>query len=565
MAQIVEILLHNPQSPWHEYEEEGFRLWYKGHFFYQNTLLDTPDIVRIFKPFINGNVPVQHDLHLLMQEINGTFSLVLQQGERVICIVDRMRSIPLFYRISPERITISDDAPRMVEECCPSLNEPAALDFLFSGFTFGEETLCTGIFQLTAGEVLVANGGSQDCPIEKFHYFAFIHQEFSEASPEELMAQFDRVVVNVFTRLIETTVKQGKQIVVPLSGGLDSRNIASMLHRLGVRDVICFSYGLKSNREHKISAIVAEKLGYEWHYVEYTPEKWESCMNSPEYQQFKRYSGNFVSEPHLQDFLAVYELVKKGIVRENAVFVPGHSGCSITGSHLPEKTLQSRRFELQEITHDLLIKYFPLEGWDVDEEQVRHITAHIQEKIAVIPQSDRESYGNALEYFEFSERQAKHIINSLRVYEFFDREWRIPECDLELLNFFLHLPIHLRTNQIFYKMYATEILFGKYVPQLRHVRSTTLLETGKAAMLAQARQAVSFIFTVILTGHRTSPWHRYAHQILVRKNPIDPENWNAHPRLKRFFSRNAKRVADHYVFMINYEYLKDCLCDLNPE
>jgi asparagine synthase (glutamine-hydrolysing) len=61
--------------------------------------------------------------------------------------------------------------------------------------------------------------------------------------------------------------------VVPLSGGLDSRIIVAMLKRLGVEDVICFTYGKKGNREAEISRQVAEALGYRWYFVEYTKEK----------------------------------------------------------------------------------------------------------------------------------------------------------------------------------------------------------------------------------------------------------------------------------------------------
>ena len=38
---------------------------------------------------------------------------------------------------------------------------------------------------------------------------------------------------------------EGKQIAIPLSGGYDSRLIASGLHKIGFKNVICFSYGLK--------------------------------------------------------------------------------------------------------------------------------------------------------------------------------------------------------------------------------------------------------------------------------------------------------------------------------
>ncbi|WP_269848621.1 asparagine synthase-related protein [Methanosarcina horonobensis] len=56
-----------------------------------------------------------------------------------------------------------------------------------------------------------------------------------------------------------------------------------------------------------------------------------------------------------------------------------------------------------------------------------------------------------MEYFDSNERQAKFIINSVRVYEFFGYEWRIPLWDAELMEFFLRVPIEHRINRNLYK------------------------------------------------------------------------------------------------------------------
>jgi asparagine synthase (glutamine-hydrolysing) len=64
---------------------------------------------------------------------------------------------------------------------------------------------------------------------------------------------FDRTLVNAFSRLVKSTSQQGKTLVVPLSGGLDSRIIVAKLKRLGANDVICVSYGRKGCRESEIA------------------------------------------------------------------------------------------------------------------------------------------------------------------------------------------------------------------------------------------------------------------------------------------------------------------------
>ena len=92
--------------------------------------------------------------------------------------------------------------------------------------------------------------------------------------------------------------------------------------------------------------------------------------------------------------------------------------------------------------------------------------------------SDVEEYANILEFFEFKERKSKFIVNSLRVYEIFACGWRLPLLDVELIDFFLRMPLTLRLRQVLYRDYATKKLFvGSFEP-LQSLCNTTDLETG---------------------------------------------------------------------------------------
>lgn len=83
-----------------------------------------------------------------------------------------------------------------------------------------------------------------------------------------------------------------REIVVPLSGGLDSRTIVYYLKKLGCKNVICLSYGRKSSFEVKISKQVAERLGYKWILCEYTAQKWKDLYSSADYNNFLLFSGH---------------------------------------------------------------------------------------------------------------------------------------------------------------------------------------------------------------------------------------------------------------------------------
>lgn len=126
----------------------------------------------------------------------------------------------------------------------------------------------------------------------------------------------------------------GRPVLLPLSSGYDSRLIACLCRKFGLRDVVCFTYGRRDSFEVEVSRQVAERLGYEWHYVEYTSETWRRFLESPAFDDYCAFSGNLTANPHFQDFPAVMELRRRGVLREGMVVLPGHVG-DMGGGWLP--------------------------------------------------------------------------------------------------------------------------------------------------------------------------------------------------------------------------------------
>ena len=85
-----------------------------------------------------------------------------------------------------------------------------------------------------------------------------------------LFHKLDRIYEDTFSRLISWL--DGRQAVIPLSGGYDSRLIALMLKELGYNNVLCFTYNTGGAKwEVDISRRVAKNLGFCWHYVHSNP------------------------------------------------------------------------------------------------------------------------------------------------------------------------------------------------------------------------------------------------------------------------------------------------------
>jgi asparagine synthase (glutamine-hydrolysing) len=247
-----------------------------------------------------------------------------------------------------------------------------------------------------------------------------------------------------------------------------------MLKKLGANDVICMSYGRKGNRQSIISKEVAEALGYEWVFVKYTAKKWHECYNSKEADNFQIWAGNLSSLPHMQDFLALRELKSQGKLPDNSVFVPGHSGDMLAGSHIPRYYLDSsKKYNSETFLIDSLKKHYNLWKWPQGFELENAFKEKINKSVAELEIKDNETCANAIEFFDFSERQVKFIINSVRAYEFFGYAWRLPLWDKELIDFFLKVPVKYRVNQDLYKKYAREWLFSGELSILKKIDCTT--------------------------------------------------------------------------------------------
>jgi asparagine synthase (glutamine-hydrolysing) len=349
-----EIKLINKYCAWKEVKFNEVSYYLKGNVFFNNKLLNHEKLAELIYPMIcKGNESQGKELEEFLEELNGEFVIVAETENRIFCAVDKLRRIPLFYIMTKDNFIVSDSAYYLKDKLNSSLNEKNAAEYMVAGYVTGNETLFDGVKQIRSGEFLTYQ--KKENLLKTSFYFRFLHGNYYEMPESQLLEMLDHVFINTFSRLIESTIKQGKKLVVPLSGGLDSRIIIAMLKRLGANDVICISYGGKGNRESMISKKVAEALGYDWIFVEYTAQKWHECYNSKEADCYKMFAGNLSSLPHMQDFLAIRELKNQGKLPDNSVFVPGHTADVLAGSHIPQYYLDnSRKYDSETFLVDYL-------------------------------------------------------------------------------------------------------------------------------------------------------------------------------------------------------------------
>ncbi|WP_165835553.1 asparagine synthase C-terminal domain-containing protein [Ruminiclostridium sufflavum] len=435
----------NKTYPWYCIDKIAFR----GYFFINGVFYSKNDAVNKILELIDS---MGFDRTLAM--LNGFFSIVYNDREITYFANDRLRAFPLFYSKINNMVIISSDINKIIQITNDNhrirYNNESINEFkITSLFVSGEKTLINGIYQVEAGQIITLVKKTNS--ITKRFYFRYNHDNLLDISEKyiknKLKIDFNSVYYEETGRdLVESL--NGRTAVVPLSGGADSRMIVSMLNKFHYHNVICFTYGDIDSSETMISKKVASEYNFEWHFIKYGKKTWKWLKDQDIYNNYLNYGGSYTSCPHIQDFYAVYYLKREGIIPKDCVFIPGHSGDMLAGSHITKDFIESNYIDQSKLADLIIKKHYPY--IDKTKLPVNTIKNDILKNLIKKEKYSSEEATNEYEFFDIIERQAKFICNSVRVYEFFGYEWRMPLWDNRLINFWSGLPIDMRYQRKFY-------------------------------------------------------------------------------------------------------------------
>lgn len=431
----------------------GFKWFNNNKYYVKGYLYDETNKLYKNEELINyfDGVNNAYEFREKLEEANGVFDVIVKIDELIFAAVDRIRSLPLFYSIYNSNLILSDNANSLKDEIgALEMDNVSVNEFLLAEYVTNEDTLYEDIKQIQAGEYIVFDEDLKE--LNKYSYYKFEHKDLYDISEEDLIEKLDEVHVEVFKRLIESL--DGRTAVIPLSGGFDSRLVAVMLKRLGYENVICYSYGKEGNLESKISKIVAEYLGYKWIFIPYTNDLWYKWHNSKERMDYYKYGSNLVSLAHVQDWPAVMKLKNKVEFPKDSIFIPGHSADFLEGSHIPKMCIQKNTISNKELVDSIYKKHYSLWDWkDKFNQYNTEFEKKIYNNIKIKDTMTSEEAASLFEEWDWKERQAKFICNSVRVYEYFGYEWRLPLWDNELMDYWSKIDLQKRYMRKLYEKY----------------------------------------------------------------------------------------------------------------
>jgi asparagine synthase (glutamine-hydrolysing) len=382
-------------------------------------------------------------------EFNGSFCIIINSDNDIFCAVDRLRSLPLFYKIENGNIFLTDNI-NMGEI---KKDTPEYYEFLLSGYTINDSTLLESFKQIQSSEIIHFNKVNNQ--LEKLQYFKHTHQHYLDIKYKDYYKYLSEITDNFIKRLVISV--GDKTIVLPLSGGYDSRYILAGLKKYNFQNVICYTYGNKDSFEVSIASQVAENLGYKLIVIEYTKKKWKNLLKNKKFLDYINYSFNYTSLPHIQDFIAIEELTRLNLIPKDSVIVPGFCGDFLGGSYIPIEVKENKIDDLLKlgIQKYILKKHFS----NLSLPMTNNLSRILLNKLEISEVIDATDFISKNESFVTEHKLSKFIVNAVRPYEFFGYEWRMPLWDNELMEYWYKVPNEMRIDNRLYNDFLFDNLF----------------------------------------------------------------------------------------------------------
>lgn len=495
-------------------------------------------------------------LETTVAAMNGCFAAAIDTHSGPVLITDRYGTIPIYIHRAGERVHASDEPWKVIEtlEAPPVLDDLSSLDILRTGYVTGMATLIRSIETVAPASVVAIRGG--ELHRSRYWDYGYRPEPLAWDEAQDRLVEVLRRVANRAMRGIES---RGYTCGLTLSGGLDSRVLASTLSATASGPLSAFSYGMRGDPEIDVAKQVACHLRMPHHEALLTP----SYFNDD-------FVGRSVEEVGLTTRFTCGIGARHLGHRLTDVMIPGHTGDFISGGHLPAQSGLVR-------TRDQLRRYLELTHFRYrgSERVLRRILCidyrHHKWKTLESTTEDFDMSSDSLglvDRWNVENRQRRLILMELRAYEELGR-WMLPFYDHELVDFFAVIPHEFRIAQNLYIQTAKTRLFAnveKGLADLQRVGSKPMvIDASLPSRISQLQQLQPFSGWVLQLGLAEL-------RDLVRAIRPKPEQTFGTDPVKRWFKSNERvrnyvldRVESMNVDLVDASALKALLLEGSAE
>jgi asparagine synthase (glutamine-hydrolysing) len=386
-------------------------------------------------------------LEATVAAMNGCFAAAIDAITGPFLITDRYGTIPVYIHRTTQGVHASDVPWEVVEtlESPPVLDPNSALDLLRTGYVTGIGTLIQGIDTVAPASIVEIRRDG----LRRVRYWEYGYRP-EPLTWNEAQERLAEVLRRVAARVVHGLESRGYRGALTLSGGLDSRVLASIFSSASQAPLSAFSYGTRGDPEIDVAKKVASRLGM--------PHR-QALVTSG------YFNDDFIDRSVREVGLTTRFTCGIGARHLEAswadVMIPGHTGDFISGGHLPAQAGMVRTGD--QLRHYLELTHFRYRGSDRALQQILRIDyPACKWKTLEASTEDFDMSQDTLgliDRWNVENRQRRMILMELRAYEELGR-WMLPFYDNELVDFFASIPHDFRIAQNLYIQTAKRRLFS---------------------------------------------------------------------------------------------------------
>lgn len=431
------------------------KIWVKGYAYIKNEYYEGVQLGKQINRYIETGMQFERIISVL----NGAFLILYDENNVYKAAADIVQAGGFLYYDCENKI-ISDDSCLFMSSGYPFDEVGIKENFKSLLYTIDNRTYLQGVRHLAAGEIVEINKTTLEVK-RNFYYKHKLPGKNIKNDMNDYFPEIKNMTVSVFGRLIKSL--QGKTAIIPLSGGYDSRYIAVMLHELGYKNVVCYTYGYSKNTEETgVSKLVAEKLGYKHFFIYQDDNFWKEFLEDKVVNDYLFSSHDICHTPHIQEIRALELLRQEKDFPKDGVVIPGFCGDLFGGSYTIDiHQKKKHNFDLEELCTYIASNHFTAFSKlpNYEESLIEDLKSFFKDR--KINPNNLESFNEAFSYWFCSHKVAKYVIPSLRAYEGFGYEWRLPLWDIEMTNYWYNIPICFKQSVSLYDYSLMQLYFIK--------------------------------------------------------------------------------------------------------
>ncbi len=400
----------------------------------------------------------------LCRKANGLFRIIMPYDGELWTATDHRASYHIYsYRNEAGTLFLAPNGFDLVEQIGDQKewDTPALAFFLNKGCTPRHKTLLKGLHSLPPATAMRYRAEDGFTSFERYELLPSYNNAFDDLTETEAMKLFQAHLDRATERLIRHL--NGRKVVICVTGGFDSRLIATQLKRFDYKNVLCVSYGKEGNDDMRKGKLVAKALGFEHQYIPSVDlNKLSDYRNDPEFLDYMHYMTGLSASYFYQEFIPSRVIANAPLAQENPVFMAGHQGDEIGGSQARERDfLTDKKLSDDELVNRLIGHKFYNQDFSKTAKTIikKEIKASLME-LKAMSNPDTLSM-NLFEGFVCNEDYPKYILNCQHSWRYRGFETTTLFTDKELYNFAYSLPARFRFGKYLYDEMAMK-LFEQY-------------------------------------------------------------------------------------------------------